>query len=87
MLFGVHYEVAEHYGVSPDAEKPPFLDARLPGRCCRWLTARHFCRRAGGVSRLLRKDSLYADTVGEIEVESKVLVVKRKIAWFPNHKT
>jgi hypothetical protein len=25
--------------------------------------------------------------VGEIEVESKVLVVKRIMAWFPYHKT
>ena len=55
VLFGVHDEVAEHYGVSPDAGEAAFLDAGLPGRCCRRLTARHFCRRAGGASSLLRQ--------------------------------
>ena len=54
VLFGVHSEVAEHYGVSADVEEHSFLHSRLPrGRCGR-LTARNLQGRAGSASDLLR---------------------------------
>jgi hypothetical protein len=87
VLFGVHSEVAEHYGISPDAEDPhPSTLDYLVAAAGGWLLGT-FAGALAACHVSFDKDSLYADTVGEIEVESKVLVVKRKIAWFPNHKT
>jgi uncharacterized OsmC-like protein len=77
LLFGVHGAVAEHYGVTPDEQEPhtttlDYLVAAAAG----WLTgtfggaleARGFSA-AGG--------RLRGEAVGEIELDSKVLVVKR----------
>jgi uncharacterized OsmC-like protein len=75
VIFGVHSEVAEHYGVSPDVEDPhastlDYLVAAAGG----WLLGTF----AGALAaRQVSFDGLYADTVGEIETEKKVLVVKR----------
>jgi uncharacterized OsmC-like protein len=75
VLFGVHGEVAEHYGVSP-AEVEPYdttLDyfvAATGG----WLLGTF---RGALAARQVSFNSLYADTVGEIETENKVLVIKR----------
>jgi uncharacterized OsmC-like protein len=77
VLFGVHSEVADHYGVSPEEEEPhaSTLDyvvaaagGWLLGTFSGALAARHVS---------FDKDSLYADVVGEIETENKVLVIKR----------
>jgi uncharacterized OsmC-like protein len=75
--FGVHSEIAEHYGVSLDEEEPhastlDYLVAAaggwLLGTFAGALAARHVS---------FDRDSLYADSVGEIETENKVLVLKR----------
>jgi uncharacterized OsmC-like protein len=82
VLFGVHSEVAEHYGVSSDEEEPhpstlDYLVAAaggwLLGTFAGALAARHVS---------FDKDSLYADSVGEIETENKVLVLKRITTTF-----
>jgi uncharacterized OsmC-like protein len=77
VLFGVHSEVAEHYGVSPDDEDQhsstlDYLVAAAGG----WLLGT-FSGALAARQVSFDKDSLYADTVGEIETENKVLVVKR----------
>jgi uncharacterized OsmC-like protein len=77
VFFGVHGEVAQHYGVSPVDEEPhpstlDYLVAAaggwLLGTFAGALAARHVS---------FDSDSLYADTLGEVETEDKVLVVKR----------
>jgi uncharacterized OsmC-like protein len=75
--FGVHSEVAEHYGVSADEEEPhattlDYLVAAAGG----WLLGTF---RGALAARQVSfdRDSLYADTVGEVETENKVLVLKR----------
>jgi uncharacterized OsmC-like protein len=75
ILFGVHSEVAEHYGVSPDVEEPhsstlDYLIAAAGG----WLLGTF---RGALAARQVSFDDLHADTVGEIETEGKVLVIKR----------
>jgi uncharacterized OsmC-like protein len=75
VLFGVHSEVAEHYGVSPDAEEPhastlDYVVAAAGG----WLLGTF---RGALVARQVSFENLRADTVGEIEREGKVLVIKR----------
>ena len=52
IFFGVHSEVAEHYGVSPEEGVP--RHPRLPRRGDRRLTARYFQGRAGSASGFLR---------------------------------
>jgi uncharacterized OsmC-like protein len=75
VMFGVHSEVAEHYGVSPDVEDPhastlDYLVAAAGG----WLLGTF----AGALAaRRVSFENLHADTVGEIEVEGKILVIKR----------
>jgi uncharacterized OsmC-like protein len=75
VAFGVHSEVAEHYGVSPDVEEPhsstlDYLVAAAGG----WLLGTF---RGALAARQVAFEGLYADTVGEVETEGKVLVVKR----------
>jgi uncharacterized OsmC-like protein len=75
VLFGVHSEVAEHYGVSPEEEEPhastlDYVVAAAGG----WLLGTF---RGGLVARQVSYEDLRADTVGEIETEGKVLVIKR----------
>jgi uncharacterized OsmC-like protein len=75
VMFGVHSEVAEHYGVSPDAEEPhaatlDYMVAAAGG----WLLGTF---RGALVARQVSFDGLYADSVGEVETEGKILVVKR----------
>jgi uncharacterized OsmC-like protein len=75
VLFGVHSEVAEHYGVSHEVEEPydttlDYLVAATGG----WLLGTF---RGALAARQVSFDDLYADTVGEVETEGKVLVVKR----------
>jgi uncharacterized OsmC-like protein len=75
VLFGVHSEVAEHYGVSPEEVEPhdttlDYLVAAAGG----WLLGTF---RGALAARRVSFDNLYADTVGEIETEKRVLVVKR----------
>jgi uncharacterized OsmC-like protein len=75
VFFGVHSEVAEHYGVTPDVEEPhsstlDYLVAAAGG----WLLGTF---RGALVARQVSFDDLYADTVGEVETEGKVLVIKR----------
>jgi len=75
ILFGVHSKVAEHYGVSPEEVEPhdttlDYLVAATGG----WLLGTF---RGALAARRVSFDNLYADTVGEIETEYKVLVVKR----------
>jgi uncharacterized OsmC-like protein len=75
VLFGVHSEVAEHYGVSPEAEEThdttlDYLVAATGG----WLLGTF---RGALAARQVAFEGLYADTVGEVETEGKVLVVKR----------
>jgi uncharacterized OsmC-like protein len=75
VLFGVHSEVAEHYGVSPEDEEPhastlDYVVAAAGG----WLLGTF----AGALgARQVPFVSLRADTVGEVEAEGKVLVIKR----------
>jgi uncharacterized OsmC-like protein len=75
VLFGVHDEVAEHYGVSPDVEEPhPSTLDYLVAAAGGWLLGTF----AGALAaRQVSFDNLYADAVGEVETEDKVLVVKR----------
>jgi organic hydroperoxide reductase OsmC/OhrA len=75
--FGVHSEVAEHYGVSADEEEPhattlDYLVAAAGG----WLLGT-FKGALAARQVSFEEDSLYADTVGEVETENKVLVLKR----------
>jgi organic hydroperoxide reductase OsmC/OhrA len=75
--FGVHSEVAEHYGVSADDEEPhattlDYLVAAAGG----WLLGT-FSGALSARQVSFDKDSLYADTIGEVETENKVLVLKR----------
>jgi uncharacterized OsmC-like protein len=75
VLFGVHSEVAEHYGVSPEEEEShdttlDYLVAAAGG----WLLGTF---RGALAARQVSFSNLYAHTVGEIETEKKVLVVKR----------
>jgi uncharacterized OsmC-like protein len=75
ILFGVHSEVAEHYGASPEEIEPhdttlDYLVAATGG----WLLGTF---RGALAARQVSFDNLYADTVGEVETEGKVLVVKR----------
>jgi uncharacterized OsmC-like protein len=77
VLFGVHSEVAEHYGLSPEQVEPydttlDYLVAATGG----WLLGT-FSGALAARQVSFDKDSLYAETVGEIETEDKVLVVKR----------
>jgi uncharacterized OsmC-like protein len=77
VLFGVHSEVAEHYGVSPEQVEPydttlDYLVAATGG----WLLGT-FSGALAARQVIFEKDSFYADTVGEIETEDKVLVLKR----------
>jgi uncharacterized OsmC-like protein len=77
VLFGVHSEVAEHYGISPDAEEPhPSTLDYLVAAAGGWLLGT-FAGALAARQVSFDKDSLYADTVGEIETEGEVLVVKR----------
>jgi uncharacterized OsmC-like protein len=75
VLFGVHDEVAEHYGVSPDVEEPhPSTLDYLVAAAGGWLLGTF----AGALAaRQVSFDNLYADAVREVETEDKVLVVKR----------
>jgi uncharacterized OsmC-like protein len=77
VLFGAHSEIAEHYGASPDEVEPhastlDYVVAAAGG----WLLGTF---RGALAARQVSfdKDSLYADTVGEVETENKVLVLKR----------
>jgi uncharacterized OsmC-like protein len=75
ILFGVHSEVAEHYGAGPEEIEPhdttlDYLVAAAGG----WLLGTF---RGALAARQVSFDNLYADTVGEVETENKVLVVKR----------
>jgi uncharacterized OsmC-like protein len=75
VFFGVHDEVAGHYGVEPGAEEPhastlDYVVAATGG----WLLGTF---RGALVARRVSFDDLYADTVGEVETECKVLVLKR----------
>jgi uncharacterized OsmC-like protein len=75
VMFGVHSEVAEHYGVSPEDVEPydttlDYLVAATGG----WLLGTF----SGALAaRHVSFENLYGETVGEIETENKVLVVKR----------
>jgi uncharacterized OsmC-like protein len=75
VLLGVHSEVAEHYGVSPEDEEPhastlDYVVAAAGG----WLLGTF----AGALgARQISFSDLRADTVGEIEVDGKVLVIRR----------
>jgi uncharacterized OsmC-like protein len=77
VLFGVHSEVAEHYGVDPQIHAPhattlDYLVAAAAG----WLTGTF-----GGALEARQipagEDRLSSTTVGEIEQEDGVLVVRR----------
>jgi uncharacterized OsmC-like protein len=75
VFFGVHDEVAEHYGVSPGEEEPhaatlDYLVAAAGG----WLLGTF---RGALAARRVSFSDLHADTIGEIETENKVLVIKR----------
>jgi uncharacterized OsmC-like protein len=77
VLFGAHGEIAEHYGASPEEVEPhastlDYLVAAAGG----WLLGTF---RGALAARQVpfEKESLYADTVGEVETENKVLVLKR----------
>jgi uncharacterized OsmC-like protein len=77
VLFGAHGEIAEHYGASPDEVEPhastlDYLVASAGG----WLLGT-FSGALAARQVSFDKDSLYADTVGEVETENKVLVLKR----------
>jgi uncharacterized OsmC-like protein len=77
VLFGVHSEVAEHYGVSPNQEEPhPSTLDYLVAAAGGWLLGT-FAGALAARQVTFDKDSFYADTVGEIETEGKVLVIKR----------
>jgi uncharacterized OsmC-like protein len=75
IFFGVHSEVAEHYGVSPEEGEShdttlDYLVAAAGG----WLLGTF---RGALAARQVSFHNLYADTLGEIEAENKVLVVRR----------
>jgi uncharacterized OsmC-like protein len=75
VFFGVHDEVAEHYGVEPGAEEPhastlDYVVAAAGG----WLLGTF---RGALAARQVSYEDLRADTVGEVETEGKVLVIKR----------
>jgi uncharacterized OsmC-like protein len=77
VLFGAHGEIAQHYGASPDEVEPhastlDYLVASAGG----WLLGT-FSGALAARQVSFDKDSLYADTVGEVETENKVLVLKR----------
>ena len=77
VLFGVHSEVAEHYGVDPNVHSPQattldYVVASAAG----WLTGTF-----GGALEAREipagESILTADTSGEIEKDGNVLVIKR----------
>jgi uncharacterized OsmC-like protein len=77
VTFGVHDEVADHYGVSPgdyppDATTLDYLIAAAGG----WLTGTF-----GGALEARGVDAsggrLQADVTGEVELDGKTLVIKR----------
>jgi uncharacterized OsmC-like protein len=77
VLFGVHSEVAKHYGLSPEQVEPydttlDYLVAATGG----WLLGT-FSVALAARQVIFEKESFYADTVGEVETEDKVLVLKR----------
>jgi uncharacterized OsmC-like protein len=77
VLFGAHGEIAEHYGASPEEVEPhastlDYVVAAVGG----WLLGT-FRGALSARQVSFDKDSLYADTVGEVETENKVLVLKR----------
>jgi organic hydroperoxide reductase OsmC/OhrA len=77
VVFGVHSEIAEHYGVSDDDEEPhPTTLDYLVAAAGGWLLGT-FSGALAARQVSFDKDSFYADTVGEIETENKVLVLKR----------
>jgi uncharacterized OsmC-like protein len=75
VLFEVHDEVADHYGVSPEVEEPhPSTLDYLVAAAGGWLLGTF----AGALAaRQVSFDNLYANSAGEIEIEAKVLIVKR----------
>jgi uncharacterized OsmC-like protein len=75
VLFGVHDEVAKHYGVEPGAEEPhastlDYVVAAAGG----WLLGTF---RGALAARHVSFEDLRGETVGEIETEGKVLVIRR----------
>jgi uncharacterized OsmC-like protein len=77
VFFGVHSEIAEHYGVSADVEEPhPSTLDYLVAAAGGWLLGTF---RGALAARQVSfdADSFYADVAGEIETENKVLVCKR----------
>jgi uncharacterized OsmC-like protein len=77
VFFGVHSEIAEHYGVSADVEEPhPSTLDYLVAAAGGWLLGTF---RGALLARQVSfdADSLYADLAGAIETENKVLVCKR----------
>jgi uncharacterized OsmC-like protein len=75
VLFGVHDEVAEHYGVEPGAEEPhastlDYVVAAAGG----WLLGTF---RGALAARQVSFEGLRGETVGEVETEGKVLVIRR----------
>jgi uncharacterized OsmC-like protein len=77
IVFGVHSEVAKHYGISSDEEEPhattlDYVVAAAGG----WLLGT-FSGALAARQVSFDKDSLYAEVVGQIETENKVLVLKR----------
>jgi uncharacterized OsmC-like protein len=77
VFFGVHSEIAEHYGVSADVEEPhPSTLDYLVAAAGGWLLGTF---RGALAARQVSfdPDSFYADLAGEIETENKVLVCKR----------
>jgi uncharacterized OsmC-like protein len=77
VLFGVHGAVAEHYGVDPDDQKPhtttlDYLVAAAAG----WLTGT-FGGALEARSIPAAGGRLRSEAIGEIELDAKVLVVKR----------
>jgi hypothetical protein len=68
----VHGGVAEHYGVSPEDEKPyPSTLDYLVAAAGGWLLGT-FAGALAARQVSFDRESLYADTVGEIETENKV---------------
>jgi hypothetical protein len=68
----VHGGVAEHYGVSPEDEKPyPSTLDYLVAVAGGWLLGT-FAGALAARQVSFDRESLYADTVGEIETENKV---------------
>jgi uncharacterized OsmC-like protein len=77
ITFGVHDEVAEHYGVGPDEQEPhastlDYLVVAAAG----WLTGTFGgALEARGIPA--GDGRLQADAIGEVELDAKVLVVRR----------